>query len=70
MLVITRKLGEKIRIGNATITVTRTGKCNVVIGVDAPNDVRIQRVNASPKSTQDTHAIPDQAASGQFSKAS
>lgn len=59
MLVITRKLGEKIQIGNATITVTRTGKCNVVIGIDAPNHVRIQRVGApSPAAPVGASARP------------
>ncbi|WP_010587345.1 carbon storage regulator [Schlesneria paludicola] len=70
MLVITRKLGEKIQIGNATITVTRTGKCNVVIGVEAPNHVRIQRAGPSSATTQSRELSRDSANNDSLSKAS
>ncbi len=44
MLVITRKNGEGLRIGeNIRITVVETAKDRVKIGIDAPSDVRIIR---------------------------
>jgi carbon storage regulator CsrA len=44
MLVLTRKLQEKIRIGNdITITVLRVKGNTVRIGVEAPRDVRVVR---------------------------
>ncbi len=44
MLVITRKNGEGLRIGeNVRITVVETAKDRVKIGIDAPKDVRIIR---------------------------
>lgn len=44
MLVITRKNGEGLRIGeNVRVTVVETAKDRVKIGIDAPYDVRIIR---------------------------
>src|SRR5262245_27290531 len=44
MLVLTRKLQEKIRIGdNVTITVLRVKGQAVRIGIDAPREVRVVR---------------------------
>lgn len=44
MLILTRKPGEKIRIGDdITIHVVDIGKGNVRIGVDAPKNVAIMR---------------------------
>ena len=44
MLVITRKNGEGLRIGdNVHITVVETSKDRVKIGIEAPPDVRIIR---------------------------
>lgn len=44
MLVITRKIGEELRIGeNIRVTVVETAKDRVKIGIDAPSDVRIIR---------------------------
>ena len=44
MLILTRKPGEKIRIGDdITIHVVDIGKGNVRIGVEAPKDVSIMR---------------------------
>lgn len=44
MLVLTRKIGESIRIGDdITITVLDTRGDGVRIGIDAPRGVKIQR---------------------------
>lgn len=44
MLVITRKSGEGLRIGeNVRVTVVETAKDRVKIGIEAPYDVRIIR---------------------------
>lgn len=44
MLVLSRKVGERISIGdNVTITVVRISPTSVRIGVDAPNGVSIVR---------------------------
>ena len=44
MLVITRKTGEELRIGeNIRVTVVETAKDRVKIGIEAPSDVRIIR---------------------------
>ena len=44
MLVITRKNGESVRIGDGiTVTVVEVGKDRVRIGINAPKDVKIVR---------------------------
>ena len=44
MLVLTRKLGEKIHIGAAvTVTVVMVQGGKVRIGIEAPQDVRVLR---------------------------
>ena len=44
MLVLTRKQGEKIQIGeNIVVKVIKTGKTTVKIGIEAPADVRVMR---------------------------
>lgn len=44
MLVITRKTGEELRIGeNIRVTVVETAKDRVKIGIEAPPDIRIIR---------------------------
>jgi carbon storage regulator len=44
MLVLTRKAGEKIRIGkDITISIVSISDNNVKIGIEAPNDVKILR---------------------------
>jgi carbon storage regulator len=44
MLVLSRKPGERIMIGDAvTITVVRIGPNNVRLGIDAPREMNIVR---------------------------
>jgi carbon storage regulator len=44
MLVLSRKPGEKIHIGeNVTITIVRIGPNTVRLGIDAPKDMNIAR---------------------------
>jgi carbon storage regulator len=44
MLVLSRKSGERIRIGdNVTVTIVRIGPNNVRLGIEAPRDLNIVR---------------------------
>ena len=44
MLVLSRKIGEKLVIGdNITVVVSRVAGNRVTLGIEAPNDVRIIR---------------------------
>jgi len=44
MLVLTRKVGERIRIGDDVwVTIVRVKGNNVGLGIEAPTDVRIAR---------------------------
>ena len=45
MLVLTRKTSEQIRIGDdIVIKVIRTSRGSVKLGIDAPSDVRVMRM--------------------------
>jgi carbon storage regulator len=49
MLVLSRKVGEKLVIGdNITVTVTRMAGNRVTLGIDAPAAVRIVRGEIQP----------------------
>ena len=49
MLVLSRKVGEKLVIGdNITIVVNRVAGNRVTIGIDAPDDIRIVRGELKP----------------------
>lgn len=57
MLVLTRKVQEKIRIGNdITITVVRIKGNSVRIGIEAPESVRVMRPESESKPR--SHAQP------------
>jgi carbon storage regulator len=60
MLVLSRKTGEKIKIGDdVMVTVLRVGPNNVRIGVDAPSHVGIMRYELTlPIPDDDTALIP------------
>jgi len=51
MLVLTIRPGEPLQVGRAQITVLRTGRGGVRVGVTAPRDVEIDR---NPKPQQVT----------------
>lgn len=49
MLVLTRKVGERIVIGDGIIvTVNRVAGNRVTLGIEAPDDVRIMRSEIEP----------------------
>lgn len=53
MLVLSRKVGEKLVIGdNITIVVNRVAGNRVTIGIDAPDEVRIIRGELQPSIDQ------------------
>jgi carbon storage regulator len=49
MLVLSRKVGERLVIGdNITLVINRIAGNRVTIGIEAPSDVRIARGELSP----------------------
>lgn len=64
MLVLTRKLQEKITIGgNITITVLRVKGTQVRIGIEAPRDVRVVRGELPMTTEQELPAGADKSGS-------
>lgn len=57
MLVLSRKVGEKIVAGDVTIIVTRVHGNRVTLGIEAPRDVPVLR-GELPK-YQQTKATPN-----------
>jgi len=52
MLVLSRKLGEKIMIGdNIVITVVKIDRNQIRIGIEAPHDVPVYREEIAPQRT-------------------
>jgi carbon storage regulator len=50
MLVLSRKLGEKIVIGdNILVTVVKIDRNQIRIGIEAPNDVPVYREEIAPQ---------------------
>jgi carbon storage regulator len=59
MLVLSRKVGEKLIIGdNITVVVNRVAGNRVTIGIDAPGDVRIIRGELKPTIDEFQHEPP------------
>jgi carbon storage regulator CsrA len=49
MLVLTRKIGQRIRIGDdITLTIIKTQGQTVRVGIEAPRDVRVVRAELPP----------------------
>ena len=52
MLVLSRKLGEKIVIGdNIVITVVKIDRNQIRVGIEAPHDVPVYREEIAPQRT-------------------
>ena len=52
MLVLSRKLGEKIVIGdNIVITVVKIDRNQIRIGIEAPQDIPVYREEIAPDAT-------------------
>jgi len=63
MLVLSRKLGEKIYIGeNVCITVVDIDRGKIRLGIEAPRDVPIYRQELLPGKAGETPAIDDNSA--------
>jgi carbon storage regulator len=59
MLVLSRKPGERILIGdNVTVTIVRIGPNAVKLGIDAPKELNIVREELCAGSTQQAAAAP------------
>ena len=57
MLVLSRKLGEKIVIGdNIVVTVVKIDRNQIRIGIEAPHEVPVYREEISPNRVQKTTA--------------
>ena len=57
MLVLTRRLGEVIEIGeNVTVTVCALSAHSVRIGIDAPIEIPIHRRETTQPGTQEKHS--------------
>lgn len=53
MLVLSRKIGERLVIGdNITVVVSRVAGNRVTLGIEAPTDVRIIRGELKPTASQ------------------
>jgi len=53
MLVLSRKIGERLVIGdNITVVVSKVAGNRVTLGIEAPNDVRIIRGELKPTASQ------------------
>ena len=48
MLVLTRRIGQKVHIGDGiTVTVVSTGRGRVQLGIDAPREISVRRISES-----------------------
>jgi carbon storage regulator len=65
MLILTRRAGESIVIGdNVTITIIEAGRDHVRIGVDAPRSVSVHRQEVYAEITRENEAARTGDASG------
>ena len=64
MLVLSRKIGEKLVIGdNITVVVSRVAGNRVMLGIEAPHDVRIIRGELKAFDGEPVAAVPAPAGS-------
>jgi len=58
MLVLSRKLGEKIVIGdNIVITVVKIDRNQIRIGIEAPHDIPVYREEIAPERELSAEAV-------------
>ena len=58
MLVLSRKIGESIVIGDSiVVTVTRVAGNRLTLGIDAPGDVRILRSELVEEDTSNSEPV-------------
>jgi carbon storage regulator len=58
MLVLSRKVGERLVIGgNITVVISRVAGNRVTIGIEAPDDVRIVRGELKPQSEPESRSV-------------
>lgn len=66
MLVLSRKIGEKLMIGDdVVLTINRISGNRVAIGIEAPRDVRIVRGELSKHQVTPNGAAPKSSAMGE-----
>jgi len=60
MLVLSRKLGEKIVIGDSIVlTIVKIDRNQIRLGIEAPSDVAIYREEIAPHRNDELHpAVP------------
>ena len=59
MLVLSRKIGERLVIGdNITVVVSRVAGNRVMLGIEAPSDVRIIRAELKSFDGEPNAAVP------------
>jgi carbon storage regulator len=56
MLILTRKVGERIRIGDVWVEVMRVEHGKVRLGIDAPRDMPVWREEVLVKKLRETAA--------------
>ena len=65
MLVLSRKVGERIQIGdNITVVINRVAGNRVTIGIEAPSDMRIVRSELQPTASDEFAPVEVPVASG------
>lgn len=57
MLVIGRKVGEHVWVGEARVKVIRSGKGGVQLGIEAPAHVHVSRKSAEEKEGADERLL-------------
>ena len=63
MLVLSRKLGEKIVIGdNIVVTVVKIDRNQIRIGIEAPHEVPVYREEIAPDHHREAKAVASESA--------
>lgn len=58
MLILTRRIGEKLIIGdNVTVSVLGVKGCQVRIGIEAPRDVKVDREEVHQRCLKERKAL-------------